>query len=77
MTTDDYAFDEDEYDADGSRFDYSPPFSRRRNSLKMWTIAASIFALLASGTAVAASITMACPTGCRSISPLSGSARLI
>lgn len=49
----DYAFDEDEYDADGSRFDYSPPFSRRRNSLKMWTLAAAVFALLASGTAVA------------------------
>lgn len=48
-----YAFDEDEYDEEGSRFDYSPPFSRRRNSLKMWTIAASVFALLASGTAVA------------------------
>lgn len=49
----DYAFDEDDYDEDGSRFDYSPPFTRRRNSLKMWTIAAAVFALLASGTAVA------------------------
>ena len=49
----DYAFDDDEYDEDGSRFDYSPPFTRRRNSLKMWTIAAVIFALLASATAVA------------------------
>ena len=49
----DYAFDEDQYDDEGSRFDYSPPFSRRRNSLKMWTIAAVVFALLASGTAVA------------------------
>ena len=44
----------DDYDAgEGSRFDYSPPFTRRRNSLKMWTIAAGVFALLASGTAVA------------------------
>ncbi len=53
----DYDFDdtfEDEFDQDqGSSFDYSPPFSRRRNSLKMWTIAAGVFALLASGTAVA------------------------
>lgn len=49
----DYAFEEGEYDEDGSSFDYSPPFSRRRNSLKMWTIAAVVFALLASGTAVA------------------------
>jgi hypothetical protein len=36
-----------------SRFDYSPPFTRRRNSAKMWTIAAGIFALLATGTVVA------------------------
>lgn len=51
----DYAFDEDEYEYDPavSRFDYSPPFSQRRNALKMWTIAAAVFALLASGTAVA------------------------
>ena len=49
----DTAFDEEAYDEEGSRFDYSPPFSRRRNSLKMWTIAAVAFALLASGTAVA------------------------
>lgn len=51
----DYAFDEDDYDPadETSRFDYSPPFSRRRNSLKMWTIAAGVFALLASGTAIA------------------------
>lgn len=49
----DYAFDDDEYDEEGSRFDYSPPFLRRRNSLKMWTIAAAIFAALATGTAVA------------------------
>ncbi|AWW73582.1 thioredoxin [Erythrobacter sp. KY5] len=50
----DAAFDDD-YDGheEGSQFDYSPPFSRRRNSLKMWTIAAGVFALLASGTAVA------------------------
>ncbi|NQZ47474.1 MAG: zinc-ribbon domain-containing protein [Erythrobacter sp.] len=52
---DDFAFDEDEheYDPATSRFDYSPPFSQRRNSLKMWTIAAAIFAALALGTAAA------------------------
>lgn len=49
----DTAFEDYEYDDEGSSFDYSPPFSRRRNSLKMWTIAAGAFALLASGTAVA------------------------
>nr|WP_040465119.1 zinc-ribbon domain-containing protein [Erythrobacter sp. NAP1] len=50
----DAAFDDDyDYEEEGSQFDYSPPFSRRRNSLKMWTIAAGVFALLASGTAVA------------------------
>ncbi len=49
----DYSFEEDYDDDEGSRFDYSPPFTRRRNSLKMWTIAASVFALLATGTVVA------------------------
>ena len=50
----DRAFEDDDYDSDeGSQFDYSPPFTRRRNSLKMWTIAAGVFALLASGTVVA------------------------
>lgn len=59
----DFAFGEDEYGSDDenadefrdeqSRFDYSPPFTRRRNSLKMWTIAAAVFAVLASGTVVA------------------------
>ncbi|WP_337660943.1 zinc-ribbon domain-containing protein [Erythrobacter sp. Alg231-14] len=47
-------YDDDGYDdSEGSRFDYSPPFSRRRNSLKMWTIAAGVFAVLASSTVVA------------------------
>ncbi len=49
----DDAFEDDDYDGEGSRFDYSPPFTRRRNSLKMWTVAAAVFALLASGTVVA------------------------
>jgi predicted Zn finger-like uncharacterized protein len=37
-------------DEDGSQFDYRAPFTRRRNTLKMWTIAAAIFAALAAGT---------------------------
>jgi hypothetical protein len=44
-----------EYDSDDdvSQFDYSPPFTARRNPLKMWSAAAAIFALLATGTVVA------------------------
>jgi predicted Zn finger-like uncharacterized protein len=46
--------DEPGEDEDGvSQFDYRAPFTRRRNTLKMWTIAAAIFALLATGTVVA------------------------
>lgn len=40
-------------DEGGSQFDYRAPFTRRRNALKMWTLAAVLFALLATGTAVA------------------------
>jgi len=35
---------------DGSQFDYHPPFTVRRNPLKLWTAAAVIFALLAVAT---------------------------
>lgn len=46
--------DEPGEDDDGvSQFDYRAPFTRRRNTLKMWTIAAAIFAALATGTVVA------------------------
>jgi predicted Zn finger-like uncharacterized protein len=49
--------DEDDYgDGDedgGTRFGYRAPFTRRRNPLRMWTLAALLFALLATGTAVA------------------------
>lgn len=38
---------------DVSQFDYSPPFTKRRNPLKMWTAAAAVFALLATGTVFA------------------------
>lgn len=49
-------FDDDEPgddEADGSQFDYRAPFTRPRNTLKMWTLAALLFAALATGTAVA------------------------
>lgn len=49
----DNAFGDDEYEEEASSFEYRPPFTRRRNSLKMWTLAAAIFALLASSTVVA------------------------
>ncbi|WP_017666411.1 zinc-ribbon domain-containing protein [Porphyrobacter sp. AAP82] len=48
-----YRNDEDGEADDGSQFDYRAPFTRRRNPLRMWTLAAIIFALLAGGTAVA------------------------
>ena len=42
-------------DEDYSQFDSEPPFRPRRNPLKLWTIAASIFAVIALGTVAAAS----------------------
>lgn len=45
--------DDEGDDGEGSRFDYRPPFTRRRNTLRMWTFAAAIFAALATGTIVA------------------------
>jgi predicted Zn finger-like uncharacterized protein len=41
--------EEEEY----SQFGYNAPFSKRRNTAKMWSIAAAIFAALAIGTAAA------------------------
>lgn len=42
------------YDEEGaSQFDYRAPFTRRRNSLRMWTLAAILFALIAGATTVA------------------------
>ena len=54
-TVDDPPFGDDDYSAvdQESRFDFRPPFTRRRNTLKMWTIAAVIFAVLATGTIAA------------------------
>ena len=40
-------------DEEESQFDYRPPFTRRRNTLRMWTLAAAIFAVLATGTIAA------------------------
>ncbi len=47
-------YDDGYDDSEVSQFDYSPPFTARRNPLKMWTAAAAIFAVLATGTVVAA-----------------------
>lgn len=41
----------DYYDEDPSQFDHQPPFRPRRNPARMWTIAASLFAVVALGTA--------------------------
>lgn len=46
-------FDDEEGGDDGSQFDYRAPFTRRRNTVRMWTFAAAIFAVLATGTVVA------------------------
>lgn len=46
-------FDDADEDEDGSQFDYRAPFTRRRNTLRMWTFAAAIFALLATGMVAA------------------------
>lgn len=45
---------EDETPEEYSQFGYSAPFSRRRVTGKIWTLAAAIFALLATGTIVVA-----------------------
>lgn len=48
--------DADDADDDGhSPFDAEPPFRPRRNPLKLWTAAGVAFALLATGTVLAAS----------------------
>ena len=43
-----------EDDDRASQFDYRAPFTRRRNTLKMWTIAAAIFAVLGVATLLGA-----------------------
>jgi predicted Zn finger-like uncharacterized protein len=46
-------FDDADEDESTSQFEYRAPFTKRRNILKMWTIAAAIFALLATATVAA------------------------
>ena len=45
----------DDYGEEVSQFDYEPPFRPRRNMMKVWTIAAGVFATLALGTVAAVS----------------------
>lgn len=51
--TPDPPFDDEDDAEGGSQFDYRAPFTRRRNTLRMWTIAAALFALIATGMVVA------------------------
>ncbi|MFA9200349.1 MAG: zinc-ribbon domain-containing protein [Cypionkella sp.] len=44
-----------DYGEEVSQFDYQPPFRPRRNMLRVWTIAAALFAVLALGTVGAVS----------------------
>jgi predicted Zn finger-like uncharacterized protein len=44
-----------DYGEEISQFDYAPPFSPRRNMLKLWTAAAVLFEALAHGTVAAVS----------------------
>lgn len=46
-------FDDEDDAGENSRFDYRAPFNQRRNTLKMWTFAAVIFAVLATGMVAA------------------------
>lgn len=57
FSDDDYADEgyDDYADEESSRFDYSPPFTARRNPLKMWTAAAVAFALFAGATVIGVS----------------------
>ncbi|MCT2559947.1 zinc-ribbon domain-containing protein [Tsuneonella sp. YG55] len=47
--------EEEDYGEEVSAFDYEPPFRPRRNMVKVWTIAAALFAALALGTVAAVS----------------------
>ena len=48
-------YDDDDDDDEPSHFASAPPFRARRNPLKMWTLAAAIFALFATATLFAVS----------------------
>jgi len=43
----------DQAEEGASQFAYRPPFTRRRNPVRMWTIAAAIFAVMAAATILA------------------------
>ena len=45
--------DEDSDEDGGSQFGYRAPFTRRRNTLRMWTLAAMLFAAMVLGTILA------------------------
>lgn len=49
----DAPFDDDDYTEERSQFGYRAPFTRQHNTIRMWTFAAAIFAMLATGTIVA------------------------
>lgn len=46
-------FEEEDNEDGGSQFGYRAPFTRRRNTLRMWTLAAMLFAAMVLGTIVA------------------------
>jgi len=50
---DDDGGEDDGGEDEGSQFEYRAPFTKRRNPLRMWTLAALLFAALAGGTAFA------------------------
>lgn len=54
FAADDAPVDAVDDEEDGaSQFDYRAPFTRQRNSLRMWTLAAILFALIAGATTLA------------------------
>ena len=46
----------EDYSEDASQFEYRAPFTARRNPVRMWTIAATVFALMAGGTIAAVNV---------------------
>lgn len=51
---DDYPYESE--DEGQSQFDYRAPFTQRRNPLRMWTLAAALFAALAAGAIAAVNV---------------------
>ena len=48
--------DENDDEGEGSHFEYRAPFTTRRNPVRMWSIAAGVFALMAAGTIAAVNL---------------------